>query len=76
MEQVSLQQALDDRRLTLLVDYMGKVTRVGSASSSLFGFDPQQLVGKSVTTFIDCLAPEPDELEEESAQQDAFQLSG
>ncbi|KAJ9517556.1 hypothetical protein QJQ45_025104, partial [Haematococcus lacustris] len=80
MEQVSLQQALDDRRLTLLVDYMGKVTRVGSASSSLFGFDPQQLVGKSVTTFIDCLAPEPDvvlsELEEEGAQQDAFQLSG
>ncbi|KAJ9517581.1 hypothetical protein QJQ45_025108, partial [Haematococcus lacustris] len=64
MEQVSLQQALDDRRLTLLVDYMGKVTRVGSASSSLFGFDPQQLVGKSVTTFIDCLAPEPDALED------------
>ncbi|GFH16403.1 PAS domain-containing protein, partial [Haematococcus lacustris] len=47
---------------------MGKVTRVGSASSSLFGFDPQQLVGKSVTTFIDCLAPEPDALEDPLGQ--------
>lgn len=37
--------------------HAGKVTRVGNAGAALFGFDPAMLLGKSITSFIDCLAP-------------------
>jgi hypothetical protein len=52
-----LPEALDDRRLTLLVDVDGKISKVGNAAPHLFGFDPKQLLGRCITSVIDCLAP-------------------
>ena len=48
-------QALDERRLRLLVDSSGVVTHAGDSPASLFGFDPATLKACKVTTFIDVL---------------------
>jgi hypothetical protein len=33
------------------------LAQVGKSSTSLFGFDPTELLGRCLTTVIDCLAP-------------------
>lgn len=50
--------------------HAGRVTRVGNASASLFGFDPSQLIGKSIASFVDALSPE----EGAAAQLQAVQV--
>jgi hypothetical protein len=67
--QVTIKEALEDRRLSLIVNMYGVITRVGNAAPHLFGFDPQQLVGLNITSLIDCLAPP-------SHTQDGFPLPG
>ena len=48
-----LSQALDERRLSLKLDQKGIITHVGGSSKGLFGFDPQVMVGKSISNFVD-----------------------
>ncbi|GFH07330.1 PAS domain-containing protein [Haematococcus lacustris] len=53
----SLDTALDERRLKLRVNTDGYVTSVGKSGVHLFGFEPQELLGCHLTTFLDILRP-------------------
>ncbi|KAJ9513849.1 hypothetical protein QJQ45_020929, partial [Haematococcus lacustris] len=53
----SLDTALDERRLKLRVNTDGYVTSVGKSGIHLFGFEPQELLGCHLTTFLDILRP-------------------
>jgi hypothetical protein len=48
---------LDERRLAFTTNSKGIVTSVSNSPASLFGFDPQALVGCHVSTIIDILRP-------------------
>lgn len=50
-------QALRERRLTLVVEADGNIKRVSLADSNVFGFDPDILLGKRISSVIDCLQP-------------------
>ncbi|GAX73356.1 hypothetical protein CEUSTIGMA_g809.t1 [Chlamydomonas eustigma] len=49
----SMEQALDERRLSIVTDQMGLVIRVGGSPASLFGFDPKAMIGNHVSNYID-----------------------
>lgn len=51
-------QALDERRLKLVLDSHGIVTWASPSPSSLYGFDPQSLVGNSIAYVVDVLRPD------------------
>ena len=46
-------QALDERRLKLMLDSRGFVVSIGDSPPELFGFDPKLLLGLSVSAFAD-----------------------
>jgi len=50
-------QALDERRLSIMVTRSGVVRKVGGSPKALFGFDPEVLVGKSVGGILDIMRP-------------------
>jgi hypothetical protein len=41
-------QALDERRLALMLNQRGIVTSVGNSPTELFGFDPKALVSAAL----------------------------
>ncbi|KAG2440500.1 hypothetical protein HYH02_010378 [Chlamydomonas schloesseri] len=55
----SRQEALSERRLVLTVDADGLVTEAEDAPTWLFGFSPQQLVGRSLADIVHALRPQP-----------------
>lgn len=48
-------QALAERCLSVLVDMSGTVRKVSSPDATLFGFAPDRLLSKSVSSFIDVM---------------------
>lgn len=56
------ERGLSERRLELTLDSCGIVVSV-SALSSLFGFQPQQLVGTCVSSIVDVLSELHDDLQ-------------
>ena len=54
-------QALDERRLSLMLDQKGIITKVGGSSKELFGFDPQMMAGRSIADFVDVFQPDSGE---------------
>lgn len=48
-------QALAERCLSVLVDMNGTVRKVSSPDATLFGFAPDRLLNKSVSSFIDVM---------------------
>mmetsp|Transcript_29309 Transcript_29309/g.64857 ORF Transcript_29309/g.64857 Transcript_29309/m.64857 type:complete len:2212 (+) Transcript_29309:218-6853(+) len=67
LEPSSMEQALDERRLSLLVNGHGQVKQVGNSSASLFGFNPKTMVGTSITKYIDILSITGDEYGHQSS---------
>ncbi|KAG2446182.1 hypothetical protein HXX76_000775 [Chlamydomonas incerta] len=63
----SRQEALSERRLVLTVDAEGLVTEAEDAPSWLFGFSPQQLVGRSLADIVHALKPQPRRAEGDGA---------
>ncbi len=56
-EPSSRETALSERRLVLTVDADGVVTEVDDGPSWLFGFAPQQLLGRSLADVVTTLRP-------------------
>lgn len=53
-------QALDERRLALIVNSAGLVVSVSDSPEGLFDFEPQSLVGSPLAYVIDVLRPTAD----------------
>lgn len=53
-------QALDERRLSLIVNTAGLVVSVSDSPEQLFHFEPQSLVGSPLAYIIDVLRPVAD----------------
>ncbi len=49
----SMEQAMDERRLLLKMNQSGIVTKVGASPESLFGFNPSEMLGKPISSFVD-----------------------
>ncbi|GAX73357.1 hypothetical protein CEUSTIGMA_g810.t1 [Chlamydomonas eustigma] len=49
----TMEKAMDERRLSLVMDQSGNITKVGGSPSALFGFDPPTMLGMPVSTYID-----------------------
>jgi hypothetical protein len=64
-------QALDERRLVLRLNADGKVTHVLSTRTpiTLYGFDPDSLIGLSAAVFITSLQQRRGEVEGTAAMQ-------
>ena len=50
---LSIEEALDARRLKVIVNGHGTITSVGKSPASLFGFDPNLLIGEPINNCID-----------------------
>ncbi len=69
MKPSSMEQALDDRRLFLIMDQQGIVTKVNTGCPpTLFGFDPSDMVGKPISSYVDVFQKEDAVDEADSAR--------
>ena len=66
-EKSSITQALDERRLSLIIDEHGTIFQVGGSAPALFGFDPGNLIGKPIGSAVDVFKPGGERWREESA---------
>ena len=53
-----LLQALDERRLSLVLDQWGIIRKAGNSPTTLFGFNPAILLGKSIHSIVDVFMDE------------------
>ncbi|GAX78754.1 hypothetical protein CEUSTIGMA_g6191.t1 [Chlamydomonas eustigma] len=53
LEKISMDQAKDERCLSVQMDQDGTVCSVGGSPESLFGFLPQNMIGRSISDFLD-----------------------
>ena len=53
VKSLTMDEALDERRLKIIVNGHGIITSVGNSPASLFGFDPNLLIGEPVDNCID-----------------------
>ncbi|PNH12265.1 Tiny macrocysts protein B [Tetrabaena socialis] len=58
LEQVTVEEALSERRLRLTLDLSGTVTDIDAAPTELFGVDPNALRGQSISRLIDLFKPQ------------------
>jgi PAS domain-containing protein len=49
---------MDERRLSIIMDQQGIITRVGGGANALFGFEPKQMLGKPISAFVDAFQTE------------------
>jgi hypothetical protein len=57
MDECKWEHAFDQRRLSLMVDPLGKIVSASNTPHALFGFSPRHLVGMSCAEIIDALRP-------------------
>lgn len=62
MKPVSFEDALKERRLPLLLDRHGRVLKLGSTESDVFGFDPNYLLGRTLGSVVDVFREAEDAL--------------
>eukprot|EP00798_Chlamydomonas_sp_ICE-L_P028477 gene28477-31628_t len=55
LQHLSIEEALDERRLRLVMDENGTVSEVGDSPSSLFGFEPSTMLGLNISVILDVL---------------------
>ncbi|GAX73365.1 hypothetical protein CEUSTIGMA_g818.t1 [Chlamydomonas eustigma] len=67
LEKVTMEQAMDERRIKVITDQNGLITKVGNTSESLFGFDPRIMVGRPLSDFVNVFQPNEVEVSKEEA---------
>ncbi|GAX73363.1 hypothetical protein CEUSTIGMA_g816.t1 [Chlamydomonas eustigma] len=75
LEKCTMEQATNERLLSVLTDQKGVITHVrGNTPPSLFGFNPKIMVGKPISTFVNIFQSEDAHNEREALRhfQDVF----
>lgn len=61
---ITLAEALDERRLSLIIDATGVIQSASSVPLALFGLKPAGLVGRNLCEIVDILKPLKDDEEQ------------
>ncbi|GAX73347.1 hypothetical protein CEUSTIGMA_g800.t1 [Chlamydomonas eustigma] len=68
LEKSSMEKAMDERRLSIITDQQGIITKVGGGANALFGFEPKHMLGKPIAAYVDAFQIEDDKSADEASK--------